>query len=152
MILIKLYGKFIQVTLWHDCSPVNLQHIFKRCFIETWTSFALELVLSMLNLVTRKFSDNFSICCWGFFKISFYLRLSCLYNKDIRSRYLIVIVYIDSIKCKCNIFDSWILRGLVWNINSFEKNFVNAAKNRLLVINFNSAGMYPCIPAYIYIG
>ena len=31
-ILIKLQSNFIEITLWHGCSPVNLLHIFKIPF------------------------------------------------------------------------------------------------------------------------
>ena len=32
VILIKLLCNFIEITLWHGCSPVNLQHIFRTSF------------------------------------------------------------------------------------------------------------------------
>ena len=28
--LIKLQGNFIEIALWHGCSPVNLLHIFRK--------------------------------------------------------------------------------------------------------------------------
>ena len=28
----KFPKKFIEITLWHECLPINLQHIFKRSF------------------------------------------------------------------------------------------------------------------------
>ena len=30
VISIKLQSKFIEITLWHGCSPINLLHIFKK--------------------------------------------------------------------------------------------------------------------------
>ena len=34
MISIKLLCSFIEITLWHGCSPVNLLHIFRTPFIK----------------------------------------------------------------------------------------------------------------------
>ena len=32
MISIKLQGNFIEIALWHGCSPLNLLHIFRTPF------------------------------------------------------------------------------------------------------------------------
>ena len=32
VIPIKLQSKFIKITLWHGCSPVNLLHVFRAPF------------------------------------------------------------------------------------------------------------------------
>ena len=34
VISIKLQSNFMEITLWHDCSPVNLLHIFQDNFSE----------------------------------------------------------------------------------------------------------------------
>ena len=39
-ISIKLQSKFIEITFWHGCSPLNLLHFFGKPFIRniTWTA------------------------------------------------------------------------------------------------------------------
>ena len=47
-ISIKLQSKFIEITLWHRCSPVNLLHIFRTPFLKS-TSGRLFLDSGCLN-------------------------------------------------------------------------------------------------------
>ena len=46
MISIKLLSKFIEITLWHACSPVNALHVFRTPFPEnTFGRLHLDLVI-----------------------------------------------------------------------------------------------------------
>ena len=49
-ISIKLLCNFIEITLWHGCSPVNLLHIFRTPFLKN-TSGGLLLNLSILRVI-----------------------------------------------------------------------------------------------------
>ena len=40
-ILIKLLFNFIEITLWHGCSPVNLQHIFRALLLKNISGWLL---------------------------------------------------------------------------------------------------------------
>ena len=40
-ISIKLQGKFIEITLWHGCSPVNLLQIFRTLFSKNTSEWLL---------------------------------------------------------------------------------------------------------------
>ena len=44
LISIKLQNNFIEITLWHRCSPVNLLHVFRTSFLKD-TSGRLLLVI-----------------------------------------------------------------------------------------------------------
>ena len=50
-ILIKLLCNFIEITLWHGCSPVNLLHIFRTAFLKN-TSVWLLLVVIQYPYIT----------------------------------------------------------------------------------------------------
>ena len=53
-ISIKLQSKFIEITLWHGYSPVNLLHIFRLLFTEN-TSGQLHLsIYNYINSSCRK--------------------------------------------------------------------------------------------------
>ena len=54
VISIKLRGIFIEITLWHGCSPVNLLHIFRTSFSENTSE---GLLLSAVEL-QRKQTKN----------------------------------------------------------------------------------------------
>ena len=41
VISIKLQGKFIEITLWHGCSPVNLLQIFRTLFSKNTSEWLL---------------------------------------------------------------------------------------------------------------
>ena len=47
-ILIKLQNNFIEITLWHECLPVNLLHIFRTSFLRTPLDgcFCIDLICS----------------------------------------------------------------------------------------------------------
>ena len=44
VILIKLLSNFIDITLWHGCSPVNLLHVFRTPFYENTCKKLLLIV------------------------------------------------------------------------------------------------------------
>ena len=46
---IKLLSKFIEIALWHGCSPVNLQHIFRTPFPKNTS----EGLLYKINFLVR---------------------------------------------------------------------------------------------------
>ena len=46
---IKLLSKFIEIALWHGCSPVNLQHIFRTPFPKSTS----EGLLYKINFLVR---------------------------------------------------------------------------------------------------
>ena len=55
MISIKLQSNFIEITLRHGYSPVNLMHIFKTPFPKiTSGGLLLTVLLSMLNLMKNR--------------------------------------------------------------------------------------------------
>ena len=49
VVLIKLLRNFIEVTLWHGCSPVNLLHIFWTHFSNNTSGRLLLLIVIMLE-------------------------------------------------------------------------------------------------------
>ena len=55
-ISIKLQSNFIEITLRHGCSPVNLMHIFRKPFLQS-TSGRLLLWLKQLNIFGKKLID-----------------------------------------------------------------------------------------------
>ena len=46
VISIKLQSNFIDITLWHGCSPLNLLHIFRTSFSKSTSGWMLLFVLS----------------------------------------------------------------------------------------------------------
>ena len=61
VISIKLQSNFIEIALWHGCSPVNVLHIFRTPFL-TNTSGGLLLSLKTPENISSKFEElwNFS--------------------------------------------------------------------------------------------
>ena len=57
VISIKLLCNFIEITLWHGCSPVHLLHIFRTPFTKD-TSGLLLLSLCMFCLVSKSNKEN----------------------------------------------------------------------------------------------
>ena len=61
VISIKLQSKFIEITLWHGCSPINLLHIFKKLQKKKNSNRGLSLIYSIdkekrnkgINLIFR---------------------------------------------------------------------------------------------------
>ena len=53
---------FIEITLWHGCSPVNLQHIFGTPFTKN-TSGLLLLKIHRKTPVPKPFSFKFELLC-----------------------------------------------------------------------------------------
>ena len=51
-ISIKLQSNFIEITLRHGCSPVNLLHIFRTPFLKNTSGWLL------LNMETGEVADN----------------------------------------------------------------------------------------------
>ena len=54
-ILIKLQSNFIEIALWHGCSPVNLLHIFRTPFLKNTSGWLLPVLLISLNLVYSRY-------------------------------------------------------------------------------------------------
>ena len=56
----KLLCNFIEVALRHGCSPVNLLHIFRTCFLKNtsgWLPLELTIIISIISktkLITTK--------------------------------------------------------------------------------------------------
>ena len=47
VISIKLQSNIIEVTLWHECSPVNLLHIFRTTFTKNTSGWLLLPLVSL---------------------------------------------------------------------------------------------------------
>ena len=54
VVSVKLLCNFIEITLWHGCSTVNLLHIFRTPFLRN-TSWWLLLYLEDLIEIPQKF-------------------------------------------------------------------------------------------------
>ena len=52
MISVKLQGNFIEITLWHGCSPFNLLHIFRTPFYKNTSGVLL------LHIIVAKTAKN----------------------------------------------------------------------------------------------
>ena len=55
-ISIKLQNNFIEIALWHGCSPVNLLYIFRTPFLKTTSEwllleFCLTVVVNPVSLI-----------------------------------------------------------------------------------------------------
>ena len=48
-ISIKLQSNFIEIALWHGCSPVNLLHIFRTSFLKNASGWLLLKFISFTN-------------------------------------------------------------------------------------------------------
>ena len=59
-VLIELQSNFIEIKLWHGCSPVNLLHIFRISFPKNTSGGLLQ---------TNDFSSNFSTNEKSFLKL-----------------------------------------------------------------------------------
>ena len=53
-ITIKLFCNFIEITLRHECSPVNLLHIFKTPFLKNTSGWLLLYIMQTLFLPWRE--------------------------------------------------------------------------------------------------
>ena len=50
----QIYSNFIEITLWHGCSPVNLLHIFRTPFSKNTSRWLLlSLTTLMLNEIKK---------------------------------------------------------------------------------------------------
>ena len=49
VISIKWLRNFIEITLWHGCSPVNLLHVFKTLFTKNTSGWLLLLIYIFFN-------------------------------------------------------------------------------------------------------
>ena len=56
MILIKLLCNFIEVTLRHGCSNVNLLHIFRISFIKNTSGWLLLSIRVFMSFIILKFN------------------------------------------------------------------------------------------------
>ena len=55
VISITLLCNFIEITLWHGCSPVNLMHIFRTTFPKNTSEWLLLELLSLWALFCANF-------------------------------------------------------------------------------------------------
>ena len=71
-VAIKLQSNFIEIALWHGCSPLNLQHIFRTPFPRNTSGWLLQYIV--IKTSEPLSSLNTSLCCpvygpipnWGF--------------------------------------------------------------------------------------
>ena len=78
-ISIKLRDNFIEITLWHGCSPVNMLHIFRTPFPK---NTSIELLLNESSRYKRNFSlSAFSLSISGQYFRSSRTEVSC--KKDV---------------------------------------------------------------------
>ena len=75
MFSIKLQSSFIEITLWHECSPVYLLHILRTPFLKNLIgldSFCkiLAKIFLKLSLGSKEFIFFFAIVFW-------YIIISC---------------------------------------------------------------------------
>ena len=54
VVLIKLLWNFIEITLWHGCSPVNLLHIFRTSFPKNTFGWLLLKIILWIERQTNK--------------------------------------------------------------------------------------------------
>ena len=54
---IKLLCRFIEITLCHGCSPVNLLHIFRTPFLKNTSEWLLLILLEEINAASSKYVD-----------------------------------------------------------------------------------------------
>ena len=75
VISIKLQSSFIEITLQHRCSPVNLVHVFRTPFTKNTSGWLL-----LLKLPPTKLESSFFI--WGFFRFlrMFFIARNLLYG------------------------------------------------------------------------
>ena len=59
VISIKWLGIFIQIALWHVCSPVNLPHIFRICFPKNTSGGLLLIIYLSINIIVEKNSSYY---------------------------------------------------------------------------------------------
>ena len=64
VILINLLNNFIEITLWHGCSPVNLPHIFRTLFIKnTSGQLLLNAAFNYLQKKVIQHQSRISVSC-----------------------------------------------------------------------------------------
>ena len=63
VISIKLQSKFIEITLWHGCSPVNLLHIFRTSFPKNIHGGLLLPIPTALPEIVSSFTQEGCIRC-----------------------------------------------------------------------------------------
>ena len=79
VISINLLCNFIEITLQHRCSSVNLLHIFRTPFLKNTSKWLLlAIVLSFLLLISSSF--YFFLCfLYQLFKTNFFEKISLFY-------------------------------------------------------------------------
>ena len=70
VISIKLLYNFIEITLWHGCSSVNLLHIFRKLFYKN-TSGELLLCISVSHIFFFNLQKTYSSLNKFRFSLSF---------------------------------------------------------------------------------
>ena len=55
-VALQLYCNFIELALWHGCSPVNLLYIFRTSFSKNTSGWLLLHII--LNLAGRSFYSS----------------------------------------------------------------------------------------------
>ena len=88
VISINLLCNFIEITLQHRCSPVNLLHIFRTPFLKNTSKWLLlAIVLSFLLLISSSF--YFFLCfLYQLFKTNFFEKISLFYLAVKKSKHL----------------------------------------------------------------
>ena len=57
-ISVKLQGKFIEITLWHGCFPVNLLHIFRAPFLKSTSGWLLLHFKSIAQFIYSRNTEK----------------------------------------------------------------------------------------------
>ena len=78
----EVQSNFIEITLRHGCSPVNLLHIFKTPFPRNTSGWLLLFFFSTLNYANKKYQNVFFPTTW---LTSFYKSIKWQYKKDTRT-------------------------------------------------------------------
>ena len=76
-ISIKLQSNFIEITLWHGCSPVNLLHFFRTHFLKNTSE---GLLLSCLVTKIKEIISKNTSSAWNILLPSVQVCRMCLYS------------------------------------------------------------------------
>ena len=96
-ISIKLLCNFIEITLWHGCSPVNLLHIFRAVFLK---NISRRLLLTIIISDFQKSKLGKEIVNW---QMTLFFQFRNLMNaaqesKNVLRVYLLYVTIITTVK------------------------------------------------------
>ena len=105
---IKLQSSFIEITLWHGCSPVNLLHIFRTPFLGTpregWFCTSADIVQTPLLVTFNKF-NGLKPCFYGeLWTRNFHLgkdfcrEIACASFGQVTVQIVFELVFVDSLE------------------------------------------------------